>query len=152
MRLAAALLAATLLSACDDVRGTASVIDGDTIRINGTAIRLVGIDAPELRQTCTRDGFVWWCGQSARTSLAHIAEGQPVSCLAVGRDRYGRTLASCSVNGLNLSSYMVRVGMAISAYGGAYASGERTARLERRGLWSSEFLPPSEWRRKNADR
>ncbi len=42
-----------------DVTGPARVIDGDTIEITGERICLHGIDAPERRQTCHRDGTTW---------------------------------------------------------------------------------------------
>ena len=32
------------------------IIDGDTIILNGEKIRFSGIDAPELKQTCIKDG------------------------------------------------------------------------------------------------
>ena len=34
------------------IAGSATVIDGDTISIGGTRIRLEGTDAPEWEQTC----------------------------------------------------------------------------------------------------
>lgn len=54
-----------------DHRGTATVIDGDTIEIHGTRIRLNGIDAPESAQPC-RDarGKTWRCGQQAALALS----------------------------------------------------------------------------------
>ncbi|MFZ2102858.1 MAG: hypothetical protein WAU86_20070 [Oricola sp.] len=33
-----------------------SVVDGDTLRLNGERVRLLGIDAPEKSQTCDKDG------------------------------------------------------------------------------------------------
>jgi len=35
-----------------DLIGQASIIDGDTLEIHGTRIRLWGIDAPESTQVC----------------------------------------------------------------------------------------------------
>ena len=45
-----------------DVTGPATIIDGDTIVVAGERIRLQGIDAPELQQTCTAYGQPWACG------------------------------------------------------------------------------------------
>ena len=51
--------------ALSDITGTASVTDGDTIKIHGERIRLHGIDAPESRQLCTLGGESWQCGKDA---------------------------------------------------------------------------------------
>ena len=32
------------------------VVDGDTIHLNGEKIRFTGIDTPELKQTCFKEG------------------------------------------------------------------------------------------------
>ena len=48
------------------LEGRAAVIDGDTMEINGERIRLQGIDAPEVAQTCSKDsGKPWNCGLEA---------------------------------------------------------------------------------------
>ena len=38
------------------ISGKAKIIDGDTIKINGNNIRLLGIDAPEKNQICFISG------------------------------------------------------------------------------------------------
>lgn len=55
----AILLSATPATA-NELNGVASVIDGDTVEIRGTRIRLHGIDAPESRQLCTRPSGQSW--------------------------------------------------------------------------------------------
>lgn len=60
-------MAATLVVAADDaattIVGVASVIDGDTIEIHGSRIRLFGIDAPESRQACMLEAKPWNAGR-----------------------------------------------------------------------------------------
>jgi endonuclease YncB( thermonuclease family) len=48
-----------------DVSGEPTVIDGDTLVVTGERIRLQGIDAPELHQTCTAYGQEWACGRTS---------------------------------------------------------------------------------------
>jgi hypothetical protein len=51
----------------DDLVGQASVIDGDTLEIHGTRIRLSGIDAPESTQLCRGDDSLQYrCGAKGR--------------------------------------------------------------------------------------
>ena len=48
----------------------ATVIDGDTIEIHSTRIRLYGIDALESGQTCEEQRKVYRCGQQAALVLS----------------------------------------------------------------------------------
>src|SRR4051794_36138869 len=73
------------------ITGTAHVLDGDTLEIGTTRIRLFGIDAPEGAQTCKDPrGGTWACGRSARRALERLTTGQAVTCRGRGIDDYGR--------------------------------------------------------------
>ena len=67
------MLAILLLSsvACaNDLIGQASVVDGDTLEIHGTRIRLWGVDAPESSQLCRgADSNLYRCGAKAANDL-----------------------------------------------------------------------------------
>lgn len=65
-----------------DMVGQASIIDGDTLEIHGTRIRIWGVDAPESSQLCRGDDSLQYrCGAKAANDLdAFIARG-PVNCL-----------------------------------------------------------------------
>jgi endonuclease YncB( thermonuclease family) len=126
------------------VAGVARIIDGDSLEVAGVEIRLYGIDAPEYRQYCFRRGRPWACGVEATRALRAMIANRPVACRAREQDRYGRTVAVCSVGGVDLGAAMVSAGHAV-AYG-AYDAEERTARDARRGIWSSTFDRPAVWR------
>jgi len=130
------------------VEGFASVADGDSLRIDGVAIRLEGIDTPELQQTCEANGGTYRCGDAARRELARLVEGAVVTCRIVGEDRYRRSLARCEAGGEDIGAALVRRGFAV-AYGKTYAREESEARRARAGLWAGRFQPPSEWRKEH---
>lgn len=126
------------------------VVDGDSLTIGGTRVRLWGIDAPESHQFCRDRGRLYHCGARATNHLASLIRGQPVECRAVSTDRYGRVVARCVAGGLDLGQGMVAAGWALDwreFSGGAYSAAQRSAQRAGRGLWSGEFLAPWDWRR-----
>ena len=128
--------------------GRASVIDGDTIEVNGRRIRLHGVDAPESAQNCLAGGTRWPCGRDATRALALRVEGQSVACDERDRDRYGRIVAVCRIGDKDLNAWLVANGWALAyrRYSAAYAGEEASARAARRGLWRGTFISPWEWR------
>jgi endonuclease YncB( thermonuclease family) len=127
------------------MEGAVHVVDGDSLKLRGADIRIKGIDAPELRQTCRRAGRAYPCGEAARDELRRLVAGQPVRCRVTGRDRYGRSLASCSVGGSDIGADLVRRGIAVGY--GEYGREEAEARARSAGLWAGEFQRPEAWRR-----
>jgi endonuclease YncB( thermonuclease family) len=62
----AIVLALASYAAADDLTGQTSVIDGDTLEIHGTRIRLWGVDSPESAQLCRgEDSLQYRCGAKA---------------------------------------------------------------------------------------
>ena len=129
--------------------GRASVVDGDTLDIRRTRIRLHGIDAPERDQLCNIDGRLSRCGQRAALALAGKIRGHAVACAPQGRDRYDRVVAVCRVGEENLNAWMVAEGwaMAYRRYSWAYLPKEMVARWKKVGIWEGDVIPPWEWRR-----
>jgi micrococcal nuclease len=88
-----------------ELRGRAWVIDGDTLDIAGTRIRLSGIDAPEMDHPY---------GKSAKWALVILCKGQDVRAVFDGDLSHDRTVATCYLpDGRDLSAEMVKAGMAI---------------------------------------
>jgi endonuclease YncB( thermonuclease family) len=129
--------------------GKAWVIDGDTINISDTHIRLEGIDAPESDQTCTgAKGKTWPCGRAAASELRAHIRGQELTCQRRAFDKYQRVLAVCTLpDGSDINAWMVQQGWAL-AYGFAntYEFEEAEAKAAKRGIWAGGFVSPSQWR------
>ncbi|MGC2853927.1 thermonuclease family protein [Novispirillum sp. DQ9] len=144
---ALAVLAGPAVAA--DLEGQASVIDGDTVEIAGQRVRLHGVDTPESRQLCYRDGQPWHCGRDAALALADKVGRRHVRCEPKDKDGYGRVVAVCYLGDADLNAWLVGQGwgMAYVKYSRAYAANELLAKEARRGIWASEFDPPWDWRR-----
>lgn len=147
IRIALASILIIALSAFQNV----TVVDGDTIHIDGIKYRIHGIDAPETRQTCKRANEDWQCGRAATIEMQRMISGQLVKCEGIEKDRYGRTVAKCFVNGMDLGRELVRKGLAMAYryYSMDYAEDEVTAKANRLGVWGTEFLEPYQWRKRN---
>ena len=128
--------------------GPARAVDGDTLVLNDRQVRLAGIDAPELDQSCQRDGQSWACGEEAKRQLDSMIAGQTVYCQGEGVDQYGRFLGTCSANRMNLNASMVEYGWATAfrAYSDDYLAQEHRARSTKAGIWRSEFALPEQHR------
>jgi endonuclease YncB( thermonuclease family) len=131
--------------------GSASVSDGDTIEIGDDVVRLFGIDAAELSQSCSTKGKTRWrCGTQARNRLIEIIDDRYVRCAGNQRDNYGRLLARCTVDGgaIDLGGTLVLEGLAwaFRRYSDLYIAEEEDARAARRGVWRAPTQPPWEFR------
>lgn len=135
------------------IQGTPRVVDGDTLQINDDRIRLFGLDAPELRQECSRGGKPYACGEVSRDALRDKIGKSKVKCTVEDRDIYGRSVSICYIDGTNidLNKWMVNNGQALAyrKFSKKYDQDEVDARMGKKGLWSGEFEEPEAWRRKN---
>ncbi len=132
------------------IAGQASVNDGDGLYVDGTVIRLFGIDAPEVGQYCKRpDGSKYRCGQYATVALDRLVQGHRVVCEVKTHDRYHRSISVCRAGGKDLGEEMVAAGWAVAYrhYSDDYVAAEDRAHRSKAGIWSSRFEMPWDWRR-----
>ena len=127
------------------------IIDGDTIHLNKEKIRFTGIDTPELKQTCSKNNEIIYCGIEARQLLIDKIGKNQVYCIREGKDQYNRTLAECFIKDLSLSKFLVREGYAFAyrKYSKKFINDENYARKKSMGMWSMKFEYPWDWRKKN---
>jgi endonuclease YncB( thermonuclease family) len=131
-------------------RNAVRVIDGDTIVVDGTHIRLHGIDAPELDQWCGD----WQAGRAAKAFLERLIANRPVTCTPPpapmrGTDQYKRTIAVCrNIDAYDLGRAMVVAGQARAyvRYSQDYAADEAKAKSDKLGLWAHDCQAPWDFR------
>ena len=86
------------------------VIDGDMFILNGTRIRVAGIDAPETHPArCAEEARL---GQAATQKLAELLRGRPLWISGLRTDRYGRSVGIVRVGGEDVADAMISAGLA----------------------------------------
>ncbi|MDI3566973.1 thermonuclease family protein [Bradyrhizobium sp. Arg816] len=129
--------------------GPPRILDGNTIEIEQTKLRLSGIEAPETDQICLdAHGRKWACGVAARDELIKHSNGRTWDCHTTGVDEYGRSRGSCFIEGEDVNAWMVRSGWALSSGPSThtYVIYEVVASKAYAGLWSGAFIAPWDWR------
>lgn len=122
----------------------ASVVDGDTIKVNiggkAEAIRLMGIDAPELPNDCF--------AEEAKSKARKTLRGQLIKLEADksqdDRDRYGRLLRYVILrDGTNFNRLMIAEGYAMEftfitpyKFQSEFKKAQATAKKNKLGLWA----------------
>jgi len=145
-----AMLWVAMPAAAQTLQGTVTqVVDGDSLWVTPGGVgapievRLLGIDAPEICQPH---------GPQSRDALRELVLGQSVGVKGVGRDTYGRLLATVTLEGLDVNRRQVAEGHAWSSRHkwdqGPYVKQERQAKALSRGLHAAGgAVMPNEFRR-----
>ncbi|MBL0770024.1 thermonuclease family protein [Sphingopyxis sp. DHUNG17] len=149
--IAALLLLSAYPAEAQDVSGPARVVDGDSLDFGGIAVRIYGIDAPELAQGCERSGQSWPCGREAAAKLAELVARGSVACEQRDYDDHGRVVSTCRVGSTDLGEAMVNAGLAVAftQFSTQYVGAEARARDARVGLWAGSFQMPADYRAAN---
>lgn len=129
--------------------GRAQAVSGDTLRISGRLVRLQHIEAPELGQTCQRDGGKpWKCGERAKAALADLVRRRKVQCTLAGPARNAVTEGDCSIGGKDLGEAQVREGHVFAKSGlfARHSAHEGEARSRKLGIWSGAQQRPADYR------
>ena len=135
------------LAGLADLRGTALVMDGDTLVIQGREVSLQGIRAPAIAQSCGAAEGRWACGRGAAERLEAIVSGREVACVDLVEAADGGVLGRCAAGGEDLAGLMVDEGMAVAdpESGAEYESRALAASDSGLGLWSGPFVDPVAW-------
>ena len=114
---------------------TISVVDGATLRMRSSVVRLAGVTSPERGRPCRGAEAGVDCGAAAANALAELLRGRDVVCDVRGRDSRGRALAICDLDGVELNRAIVAAGWAWADGSDRLAAAEVEARAGHRGMW-----------------
>lgn len=102
-----------------------AVRDVDTIVVSGTAVRLNGVDGPELSTRAGRQG---------KAFMARMVQGEPVRCRLNGERTHDRWVGVCYLAGQDIGALAIGNGYALDCprySGGRYAALETPAARSR---------------------
>lgn len=137
-------------AASESVTGPVRVIEGDLLQVGNRVVRLYGIDAPEMKQTCEGETRVYPCGAIARTGLMDLTAGvRSVTCTPRGTTFEGVMIARCTdPQGFDLSQQMLYTGWALALPDAENFMHEiqKKAQIAKRGLWKGKVERPWRWR------
>lgn len=124
-----------------------SVISADTLNAQGHRIKLYGIAAPSINQTCAnRRGESYTCGKHAALWLKSWLTSNPVTCRVIS-EKKGIMKAVCNLGPYDIGAALVNAGWAIADTREAdiYVPYEQNAQKNRNGLWQGKFYKPWDW-------
>ncbi len=130
--------------AAEEVRGEADVISGNEIVVGKKTVRLFGMSAPGLKDTCTVDGVDLKCGVIAWAELIALADGRPISCdieelpPESGKPSTSGLYGTCYIGETDVNEALVRSGWAnaVPEHTDRYEVDETDAKESGRGLWA----------------
>ena len=128
---------ASTRTAKGEMAGTAQALDGASLRLGSTELRLAGLIVAPVTEPS---------GMAARTTLDQLIEGQSLNCVRRDKERDGRLLVSCTRgDGSDLAAEMLRAGAALYSRSAmlpddittTYRVAENEAQHAKRGLWTN---------------
>ncbi len=112
-----------------------------TLRVRDRAIRIAGIDAPEIDEFCKdATGQSWPCGRAAAAALQRLVRQRSVECEA-DRETRDDTDAHCTVAGTQIGEWLVRQGWARPADPSTMQAAADEARDGARGMYREQWQP-----------
>lgn len=126
------------------------VISGDTLTLNNNVIKLFGVAAPDISQTCADgSGRGYKCGQQAISWLSGWLGDNEVKCHILSEDERGVLIGVCMLGPYDIGAALINSGWAVADVRQTqiYIPYQNQAVSNRRGLWQGEFYMPWDWKK-----
>lgn len=128
--------------------GISRVVSGDTLTLNNRVIKLFGVAAPDISQTCAdASGRGYKCGQQAIAWLSSWLADNEIKCHVLGQDDRGVLTAACMLGPYDIGAALINAGWAVAdtRQTQVYVPYQNQALTNKRGLWQGEFYMPWDW-------
>ena len=135
--------------------GNASVVTGSVIKIKGIYVKLLGIEAPDLDQSCSDQyGRSYACGKRAKSWLQDYINNSEVKCHILGNIVRRKATGVCFLGEYDIAAVISNAGWAVAHTKNTdmYIAYENQAMEKKRGLWEGKFYRPHDWRKMKAKR
>ena len=126
------------------------VLNGDTLTMSGRLIKLFGIAAPDISQTCAdASGRGYKCGHQAVSWLSGWLAENIVKCHILKEDERGNLLGVCLLGAYDIGAALVNAGWAVAdeRQTKIYLPYQEQAIVNKRGLWQGTFYMPWDWKK-----
>ncbi|WP_420006374.1 thermonuclease family protein [Arenibacterium sp. LLYu02] len=120
-----AIIITAILCATSALSASLHVQDADTIVVDGTAVRLNGVDAPELKTSAGKDAKRW---------MVSFLRDKAINCDLNGERTYDRWVGVCFADGEDIGAAVIAAGHALDCRrysGGRYRVLETAAARSR---------------------
>ena len=132
------------------IEGVSKVVKGDTITLNGRVVKLFGVAAPDISQTCAdSQGRGYRCGQQSISWLSGWLADNLLKCHILNEDNRGVLTGVCMLGQYDIGAAIVNAGWAVADMRQTqiYAAYQNQASQNRRGLWQGKFYMPWDWQK-----
>lgn len=141
--LISSLLLGGFSASAEEITGIAEVRSGNEIVLNGTVLRLFGLEAPASDERCALSDGQYRCGVVAWAELIKLADGRDLSCDVESKGGDGLPIVTCYLGERDINEALVRSGwVEARADVDRYQVDQADARRARRGLWAERIQPP----------
>ena len=130
--------------------GITRVLGGDTLSLNGRIIKLFGVAAPDVSQTCAdASGRGYKCGHQAVSWLSGWLADNEVKCHILKEDEKGSLIGVCLIGPYDIGAALINAGWAVAdtRQTKIYVPYQEQAVSNKRGLWQGTFYMPWDWKK-----
>lgn len=132
------------------ISSVSRVVSGDTLTLGNQIVKLYGVAAPDISQTCADSlGRGYRCGQQSVSWLSGWLADNTIKCHILAKDDRGVLIGVCMLGPYDIGAALINSGWAVADIRQTqiYLPYQNQALSNRRGLWQGEFYMPWDWQK-----